>query len=327
MAQVRWSKSNAAGGQKGYLMQIAEQSNNAEHSGSFTATSISGVGGATGPRTQRGKQKSKSNALRHGIFSKVVLLKDEPRAEFDSLLRGLRNDFRPEGTLEGVLVENLATSLWRKRRLLIAEGAEIRKGTEFLIFGYAKHQDGDATLVFERESLGLLSGAENPEVLKKCLELLEILKESIEKDGFNEQNDKPILTRLYGDSALVNKVTITPAILYSCCTKKAPSNESGSQDDESLPPAASRSMFLKLLHEEIDRLKRFGEQQALIDSNRIEIESLRANVPDAPQLDRLLRYEAILQRDFDRTLSQLERAQRIRQGQPVSPTLNVQVSS
>jgi len=51
-------------------------------------------------------------------------------------------------------------------------------------------------------------------------------------------------------------------------------------------------MFFKILHKEIDRLKRFGEQQALIDSNRIEIESLRASVPDAPQLDRLLRYEA-----------------------------------
>jgi len=86
-------------------------------------------------------------------------------------------------------------------------------------------------------------------------------------------------------------------------------------------------MFFKILHKEIDRLKRFGEQQALIDSNRIEIESLRASVPDAPQLDRLLRYEAILQRDFDRTLSQLERQQRIRKGQPVSPTLNVHVSS
>ena len=224
-------------------MQITEESDNAEHSGSVTATSISGVRGATGPRTQRGKQKSKSNALKHGIFSKVVLLKEEPRAEFDSLLRGLRNDFKPRGTLEGVLVENLATSLWRKRRLLIAEGAEIRKGTEFLIFAYAKNQDSDATLLFELESLGLLSGADNPIVLKKCLELLEILEESIEKDGFNEQNDKPILTQLYGNSALVNKVAITPAILYSCCTMKASSNESGSQDDESPSPASLRSMF------------------------------------------------------------------------------------
>jgi hypothetical protein len=108
---------------------------------------------------------------------------------------------------------------------------------------------------------------------------------------------------------------------------KAPSNESGSQDCESTSPASLRSMFLKLLNEEINRLKRFGEQQAIIDSNRIEIDSLRGNVPDAPQLDRLLRYETTLQRDFDRTLSQLERLQRIRKGQPVSPTLNVHVSS
>jgi hypothetical protein len=308
-------------------MQIAEKRNSSEQSEESAATPISVVCGATGPRTQRGKQKSKRNALKHGIFSKVVLLKDEQRAEFDSLLRGLRNDFKPEGALEGVLVENLATSLWRKRRLLIAEGAEIRKGTEFLIFAYAKNQDSDATLRFELESLGLVSGAENPVVLKKCLELLEILKESIEENGFDEKNDRPILAQLYGISPLINKVTITPAILYSCCTMKAPANESGSQDCESTSPASLRSMFLKLLNEEINRLKRFGEQQALIDSNRIDIESLRANVPDAPQLDRLLRYEAILQRDFDRTLSQLERQQRIRKGQPVAPALNLQISS
>jgi len=123
----------------------------------------------------------------------LLRIKDELRAEFDSLLRGLRNDFQREGTLEGVLVENLATGLWRKRRLLIAEGAEIRKGTEFLICGYAKRQDSDATLLFELESLGLVSGAENPIVLKKCLELLEILKESIEENGFDEKNDRPIL--------------------------------------------------------------------------------------------------------------------------------------
>jgi len=47
------------------------------------------------------------------------------------------------------------------------------------------------------------------------------------------------------------------------------------------------------------------------------------NVPDGPGLDRLLRYEASLERSFDRTLSQLERLQRMRLGQPVLPKLEV----
>ena len=45
------------------------------------------------------------------------------------------------------------------------------------------------------------------------------------------------------------------------------------------------------------------------------------------QLDRLLRYEASLERAFDRTLNQLKRLQRMRKGQPVPPTVNVNFSA
>ena len=48
-----------------------------------------------------------------------------------------------------------------------------------------------------------------------------------------------------------------------------------------------------------------------------------------PQLlspDLLLRYETTFERSFDRTLSQLERAQRMRSGQPVLPPINVNLS-
>jgi hypothetical protein len=43
------------------------------------------------------------------------------------------------------------------------------------------------------------------------------------------------------------------------------------------------------------------------------------------ELDRLLRYEASLDRSFDRTLSQLERLQRMRLGQPVPVLPKVEV--
>ncbi len=43
-------------------------------------------------------------------------------------------------------------------------------------------------------------------------------------------------------------------------------------------------------------------------------------------LDRVLRYEASLNRAFDRTLSQLERLQRMRLGQAVPPSVRVELS-
>src|SRR6266446_491640 len=73
---------------------------------------------STGPRTPQGKQRSKYNALKHGIYSKAPLLKDESLADYNSLLL--------------LLVENLAILTLRRRRFLKAEVAEIAKGTEFL---------------------------------------------------------------------------------------------------------------------------------------------------------------------------------------------------
>jgi hypothetical protein len=51
--------------------------------------------------------------LKHGIFSQVLLLIEDPRVEYDSLLRGLRADLEPEGTLQEFLVDKLAATIWR----------------------------------------------------------------------------------------------------------------------------------------------------------------------------------------------------------------------
>ena len=78
------------------------------------ATSSSFTRRATGPRTPQGKERSKFNARKHGLFSKAILLQNESRTEYDALLDGLMENFQPQGKLEIVLVEYLATLLWRK---------------------------------------------------------------------------------------------------------------------------------------------------------------------------------------------------------------------
>ena len=59
------------------------------------ATSVAGT--ATGPRTSAGKEKSKRNAVKHGIFSGVVVLKEESRAQYEALLMELWGTLQPEG--------------------------------------------------------------------------------------------------------------------------------------------------------------------------------------------------------------------------------------
>ena len=76
---------------------------------------------STGPRTPKGKERSKYNALKSGIFSKVIVLKGESRGTFDKLLNGLFSDSQPVGELEQILVEKIAILVWRYRRLIVTE--------------------------------------------------------------------------------------------------------------------------------------------------------------------------------------------------------------
>jgi len=68
------------------------------------------------------------NAMKHGILSQLVVLAHENQLEFDELLAALIDEHRPGGMTERHLIEELATIIWRKRRVLLAEGAKINEG-------------------------------------------------------------------------------------------------------------------------------------------------------------------------------------------------------
>jgi hypothetical protein len=68
------------------------------------------------------------NAMKHGILSRLAVLAHEDGAEFADLLAALIDEHRPAGITERHLIEELATIIWRKRRVLLAEGAKINEG-------------------------------------------------------------------------------------------------------------------------------------------------------------------------------------------------------
>ena len=297
--------------------------------GELTASgpgSTSLVRKATGPRTQRGKNRSKHNAVTHGIFSKVVVLKGESQAEFDALLNRLRNDRQPVGTLEELLVEKLAVLFWRQRRLLIAEGAEIRANSEFVAWDGSVRQFQELTEVLpQRSNGGLISRIENPRVLETCVNLLRELKEGIEASSSAPGLDHVILTRLYGIDDKENWRYGLPLLYLLWSVVAALPEEAGKE--EGLPsPQVAKGCLLARLGGLIEAFDRYGKEQAKIMAAKLELEPLRHNVPDAPQLDRLLRYETSLERSIERTLNQLERLQRIRLGRPVPPSIHLNIT-
>ena len=74
-----------------------------------------------GPITPEGKKRSSKNALRHGLFAKAIVLDDERKENFTILTRQYRQHFNPTNALEEGLIEEMAGSFWRMRRLWAIE--------------------------------------------------------------------------------------------------------------------------------------------------------------------------------------------------------------
>ena len=70
------------------------------------------------------------NELKHGILSRNTVLGHESLADYESLVNSLIDEHKPAGATEQVLVEELASVIWRKRRVLLAEGAAINQGVK-----------------------------------------------------------------------------------------------------------------------------------------------------------------------------------------------------
>ena len=62
------------------------------------------------------------NALKHGILSRYTVLSHESHADYESLVNSLMDEHLPAGATEQHLIEELASVIWRERRVLHAEG-------------------------------------------------------------------------------------------------------------------------------------------------------------------------------------------------------------
>lgn len=83
---------------------------------------------STGPRTAAGKGKSAMNAVKHGIWSRTVLLGCDDRDEFETFAVGIAQRLQPADELERMLVDRVVTTAWRLRRLQQIECAILDQG-------------------------------------------------------------------------------------------------------------------------------------------------------------------------------------------------------
>jgi hypothetical protein len=289
-----------------------------------------------------GKRTVARNAIKHGFLAREVVITGgdgkESLAEFRVLVAQLSEYYEPVGIVEELLVQNVATSWWRKARVIRAENGELRKRLDTLAMdrdqrnSYKSNHD----LVALRVASNLFSAedlADQP-VTKDGSSAVQEAQRDITKhhDGLYFLTDllKDAKSEIAQDGYL--SLEIRTKILHAfeywdyyfaencmrCCSP---------EESEEVVDEQAAKKYADLLIANIDerlgiisRLKGYATKR---EELALAAEWRSFSLPPADATDKLLRYEAHLDRQLYRAMDQLERLQRQRRGENVPPPLNI----
>src|SRR3974390_1412660 len=92
---------------------------------------------STGPTTQEGKERSRCNAVRHGLTAETIIAGLEDAEDYQAFEAAVIADYDAQTAVERELVLRLASVLWRLRRAIGIESGIFESVTE----GSAKQDD------------------------------------------------------------------------------------------------------------------------------------------------------------------------------------------
>jgi hypothetical protein len=228
------------------------------------------------------------NALKHGILSRYTVLSHESHADYESLVNSLMAEHLPAGATEQHLIEELASVIWRKRRVLQAEGATINQGLK--VSARSAKTVIPAAAPFE---LGL--SGENTDIR----DLMDMNPEDVAESQQSARHD---LDATIKASAILNKGG-TQAYEKALRALQPDSREwweSHLEEEEYPEDAEGLTAFIE---EHLSPLCHRQEKEARHHDaivNQTIGEGLQAF-----KLEKLCRYETHLDRKFERTLAML----------------------
>ena len=275
---------------------------------------------STGPRTPKGREVSKMNALKHGILSRQVLVTgqyyQEDREEFEALHRRFWEDLQPEGPLEEMLVDQIVTAHWRLRRALMAESGAIAlnvdtghrkraKGTPPVLQWMHWRALGDPVYAMQNSSVGSAI----------LLGWMKELRTTVEQAGGLTEEAVQQLTDRIGTTP--NPLTRS---LEELRLKLA------AEPDGPDAVQRKRNETLAFLDREINSLQWSRERCVEDEEHDQESRQAAAVLPSGEILEKILRYETKLERQLFRAMAQLERVQRMRRGEAIPAPLSVEVA-
>lgn len=237
------------------------------------------------------------NAMKHGILSRLAVLAHEDAGEFGDLLAALVEEHQPAGATEMHLIEELAAIIWRKRRVLMAEGASINQGLE----GSAQNAEDviPAAAPFEFGLSG--KGTDLRDLMDRTPENIAEQQRDTLHDLEATRKASTILRR--GDANAYDKAL--RALLPD-------SREWWEQYVDEEEYQATAEGLEEFISEHLEPLCMDMEKTAR-HHEAIKAQALGEGL-QAHRLDKLNRYETHLDRKFERTLAMLLKLKQLRSG-------------
>jgi hypothetical protein len=142
------------------------------------------AGKSTGPITDEGKQRSRCNAVRHGLTAETVIGALEDAEDYKAFEAAIIGDYDAQSAVEPELVLRLASLLWRLRRATTMETGLFEIQAEYLREFRRTHYVATASrevvyapfrradpVSFHPTSHGITNGKEGvPNSGQKCIE-------------------------------------------------------------------------------------------------------------------------------------------------------------
>lgn len=260
-----------------------------------------------GPRTEQGRNHSSQNAGIHLVLARVSppSMKElgEDPAEFEKLRQSLHDSLRPRDGFEEMTVDEIAVNRFRSARLHKAEAGILaverrqRKARHALPALQQSQASSDNITI---ESFGLASALDSEEKYRQVLDLLLYVQARVEEEGFTNVGFEPLKT-VYGDSP-----GVAGSGLLSRYKAELESQKSGADTRDGYEKDAERRRYLQALGREIETFELRLAAMHLARTTPLPepyLDSLL--LPPQEELDKIMRYEAHLDRQFQGLLQRL----------------------
>jgi len=236
------------------------------------------------------------NAMKHGVLAKLTVLPHEDAVEFDELLEALTMEHNPSGPTEMHLIEELASTMWRQRRVLLAEGAAINRGLRSVVTD-TYSQPAKAAMPF-------VPGM--PDKPSDMQDLMAATPEQISQSQKEARHDREHTGKA---AAILRKGG--PTAYDKALKALIPDSRDWWQEYvEEGEYQATAEGLVTFINEHLLPICISMEKEAL-HHQAIKAQTLGEGLK-ADRLDKLSRYETHLDRKFERTLAMLVRLKELR---------------